>query len=103
MRTALSAYVKEHNLIRRGNHYYRVVARSRPTKFLGWALFDTSLMNDTGVQISRFYKTKDEVLQWCGGALRPTWEVRRVFKSKGKQHLEPWRIPHYIRTWKGEY
>jgi hypothetical protein len=97
MRNGIAAYAKERGLIKRGNKYYQVVARSRPTKFLGWALFDTSLMNETGVRISRFFKSKDEVLAFTGGALRRTWAIRRCFKSKGKQHLQVWAIPKWAK------
>ena len=103
MRNAVTAYAKDRKLIKRGNKYYEVVCTSRPTKFLGWALFDTSLMNETGIRISKFYKSRDEVLAWTGGALRTTWAIRRCFKSQGKQHLRVHRIPSYLRRKGWEY
>jgi len=102
MRNAIVAYAKEHGLIKRGNRYYKVVALSRPTKFLGWYV-----MNGDRVLSPRF-KTKAEAQDFFDGWALFGWkegteEVRRRFKSTTKQHFEVWRIPSYLRRKGWEY
>jgi hypothetical protein len=102
MRHAVVAYAREHNLIKRGNRYYEVVARSRPTKFLGWYV----MRGDK--RISSRCKTRGDAEEtlfgWqILGLVMEGLEIRRQFKSTGKQHLRAHRIPSYLRRKGWEY